>query len=559
MVTPETSGAGEPKRPKRPKAVALAMMGLAAGLVALIGLTQPDPPPTAETTIPTVTTVAAPAAPTTTVAFVAQGDPLEFEVVEPDGYPLALMESDAGEILVVQGDSEADGIVGVRARVSRDGIAWENRGEPIGPPNRIQGATVTSAGLVLYGQDGAGDPTLWISKDGRSWNRSVVDPDGSWEVFALGTTSDLMLTYGFSSAWTELERLIRDRFGASDWQFQTVYQEDEGLPEVVIHSPLGIPLAKYTVSELGMDPERFDQSDPSRIRATTDGLEWYDASLPEVGYQGELFEGHDGELWSVRHEDFTTRLFSTTDGLTWRERGDTGASNAQVFPWRGGLLSISADMRFRTSTDGGDWSDRTALRQLFAAPWDWYPQAIHAKDSGIALVATSTVPRTEEQLPADEGTVVVERDRFAVRISPTLITVFDTDRVTVLATIARWTTTLTSTVSFDAEAGTVTIHRGPESEPLVTFTIDELADIEAQITPPPVPWVNRHVLVTSPDGCSWTSQELALPSPSMQVYSTVIVGNRLALTVGDVVEADAPAEIWWAELPEANGQDCAEE
>lgn len=549
MVTPDTTEPSGPRPVGRGRMVVAAAVLVAAGAI-IAGQTEPSVPGPNDTTGTTDTTIAL-ITPTTTVAFVTQGDPLQFETMDLDGFPLALLETETGEIVLAQGEVQPEGITAVRIYSSRDGLSWRHLSDPIGPPNRFYGASVTDLGLVVYGQDGSGNPTLWISEDGRSWTTSTIDSGGDWRVYGVGATEDLVLAHGFSSAWTRLDTVVRERFGETGLRYQTLHEGDNE-PRILLHSPLGLPLEEFTMAELGMDPAEFEEPDKDEVRATTDGVEWYEATLPHTGYIAGLFEGHDGELWTVRQEDFTTRLFSTTDGLTWRERGDAGASAAHILPWREGLVSISPDMRIRTSADGVEWATVT-LRDLFTAPHEWYVQPLSASDAGIAVLAQRLL-RGPEQFDPEETTIVFEREGRVVRITPSLVTVFDSDRQTVLVNVARWSSVPTGSVSFDEDGRTVTIHRGPGGEPLVTFTVDELAELETESH---LLAANRQqdsqtVLMTSRDGCAWTTQELVLPDPTWHVYSGVLVGDRLALSVDTLSEPGMAAQLWWASLPEPN-------
>src|SRR5690606_23346772 len=166
--------------------------------------------------------------------------------------------------------------------------------------------------------------------------------DGRWPVYEVGAIDGLIVVSGYSSTWSELDAAVRERFGELGSRTQTVW-DGQSEPEIVLHSPLGLPLARLTVSELGFDPARFEQTEDQEVWATTDGVEWYPARLPTQGYPAGFFRGSDGDLWQVRSEDFTTSVFGTIDGLTWTERGEVPASGAQMMAWRDDLLSMSPD------------------------------------------------------------------------------------------------------------------------------------------------------------------------------------------------------------------------
>ena len=122
MVTPETSGPGEQSTGSARWKVPVALLTAVAGTAAVFALTAPDPAPSAETS--TVTTVAAPAAPTTTIEFIAQGKPLEFDVASLEGFPMAIMDTEAGELILTQGTTLRQGAVTIQNLVSSDGLSW---------------------------------------------------------------------------------------------------------------------------------------------------------------------------------------------------------------------------------------------------------------------------------------------------------------------------------------------------------------------------------------------------------------------------------------------------
>lgn len=459
---------------------------------------------------------------------------------------MAIMGSEA-ELILAQGTTLGPGTVTIQNLISSDGLSWVPVGDPIGPPNQIFGATATGLGLAAYGQDGTGAPTLWISEDGRSWTTKTIDPEGRWPVYEVGAIDGLIVVSGYSSPWSELDAAVTERFG--EFVSRTPVWDGQREPEIVLHSPLGLPLARFTVSELGFDPVQFVQAEDQEVWATTDGVKWYPARLPIQGYPANFFSGSGGELWHVRNEDFTTRVFGTIDGLTWTERGEVPASGAQMLAWRENLLSISPDLRVQISADGQEWA-MSSLREIFTEPTAWYPQLLAVGDQGVAIVAHLARTNTQEHTNPDD--VIFEHQGREVRITPSLVTVFDSDRQTVLANVARWTDVVTSTVSFDEEARTVTIHRGPGGEALVTFTFEELAELETESE---VEHAMEYpdtlqVLLTSSDGCNWTSQELALPDPTHLVYSAAIVASRLALAIGDSFGLETDSQVWWAQLPD---------
>src|SRR5690606_41300992 len=88
--------------------LARGLLTLAVGAVAIVALTQPDPSPAADSA--TTTTLVPPTVPTTTIVFIAQGEPLRFQTADLEGIPLAVGETTNGEMVVIRGLGGSRGI-----------------------------------------------------------------------------------------------------------------------------------------------------------------------------------------------------------------------------------------------------------------------------------------------------------------------------------------------------------------------------------------------------------------------------------------------------------------
>lgn len=540
-VTPDTP---EPDRPKaaRNRGPAIGLLGLAA-LVAILALTQPDPPPVAEAT---TTTIGRPSSPTTTIAVIAQAEPLRFQAVDLDGIPLAVGETRDGEMVVIRSRFTHLGFEEADVLISRDGLSYEPIAKAVPSGSRIYGAQIGATGMFIHGQDRSGAPTVWRSEDGRSWTSSVVEPEGRWPIYTLGVSETLLLALRYSDSMTEVQEVVADRFDGLPIEYE--FSSSSGGPtRLIVRSPLGIAVGSFTLEELGLPADLLDAPGTPKVRASTDGVEWYDATLP-FPPSGEMFQGDDGELWAPAYDDFTTRIFSTTNGIEWTERADLRRSGSYVQPWRGGYVSASESLELGLSTNGLSWH-RTSFRDHFTNPGEWNFNTLAAGEGGLAILADRYNRGIRSGRGVEEPYVDFEREGLLVRVRPERVQVFGDDRSSPLVELGRWTDVVSPNATYDPGSRELTIHHGPDREPLLTLTIDELIEMEFEAIDEMSFEDLQQVLLTSSDGCAWTVQELDLPSKSY-TFMTEVAGDRVVLGVGEFFRTGGRGQLWWAPLPE---------
>lgn len=547
-MMPKSNDRVSPDRPdeetpsKRGNRLAIGLLTLAAGAVAIVALTQPDPPPTADSA--TTTTLVPPTVPTT-IAFIAQGEPLRFQTVDLEGIPLAVGETTNGEMVVIRGLVGSRGIEEVEVLASRDGESFEPVAQPTPRGSRVTGARVGATGMYVYGQDPTGAPTVWKSEDGRSWSTSVVDPEGRWQIHSVVATETLLLAFGYSNAMTRMEDAVADRFDGLEVA-PGPYSTSGEPTGIIVWAPLGIAVGSFTLEELGLPADLFDSDGTTEARAFTDGVGWFHATIPHPA-TGAMFAGDNGELWAAAHEDLTTRIYATTNGVDWIERADLGRSGAYMRPWRDGYVAVSQSLELSMSTDGRRW-ERTSLRDHFTNPREWY-STIAADEGGLAILSNHYTRGIDPGPDSGPPFVDFEREGLLVRVWPELVEIFGDDRSNPLVRLGRWTDGASPSVSYDPGSQVLTIHHGPDHEQLLTFTVDELADLEREADLQTAFPSEEQVLLTSPDGCAWTVQELQLPSRSY-TFLIEVVGDRVVLGVGGFYRTGGRGQLWWAQLPD---------
>lgn len=544
-MMPKPNDRVSPDRPdeetpsKRGNRLAIGLLTLAAGAVAIVALTQPDPPPTADSA--TTTTLVPPDSPTTTTEVLIRGQQLEFRTIELDAFPILLAELNRGELLLITSKSGRDSVrfEDVEVSSSVDGATWEDIGHTIDPEASLHGADITAQGLILSGRDAAGSPAFWTSQDGRSWHEVVIDAGATWPVSAVGASDQLLVAVGYPDIWAEIvDRLTEEVGDLAPWFH--AWQEDSGEISLTV-SPLWIPIARFSLEDLGFDTADLDSPPEIEVHASADGgATWYPAALPEGGTAGEMFVGADGRLWIVVHEEYVARLYSTLDGITWAEQSGFPGTGAMVKPWRGGFFA--SDFNLDITVVGRDAitvDDRA--RGLFAEPGQWFATDIATGDAGMAIA----VRRTSRGL--EESDVTIEHNGMTVTVTAYQVTIEDADG-RVIISVPRHTEPREIEISYDSVTEEVVFTRSGTDE--VTIPIDDLLEIEAKVQGE---WARRserdgNVLLTSSDGCTWNSQLLRLPNAGFQVYDVSMVGELLAVTIGQTFAPPRTAQIWWAEL-----------
>lgn len=518
------------RRHRRAVAAGAGLFAIIAGLLAVSVLTQPGP---------ASTTTTAPAGTTTTAAVVPGGELLAFETMGLDGSPIVIAPVPTGETVVVV--ASPDGSVEAMATT---GGPWEHLPSPVEEGAVVAaGATVPDA-VVLHGHDASGATAIWLSRDGRSWQKAVVDPSGRRSVVGVAGGGALIFSWGLEDGWRLLDAALVERMGPAGRRYQ-LFSQGDGPAEVLAQSPLGLPIGRFTLDELGVDPADLETG-VQWAMASRDGVEWTEAALPDDRFPSSPFAGDDGRVYDI---DVEGLLLSTGDGLTWVEEAVIGAPGIVIQPWRG-WLSHGPDPILWASRDASAWRE-IDLGPLFAEPELWKLGGVAAGDAGLAVVAMQQSAIGEPR-PA---TVEARYGQHLVRVTDAAVEVAAPGGET-LVSIPRTAVAPDPRVSFDPAAQEVTI--GDDAgTPLITLSIEELGRLEdkhedaAMGAAPEI----ASALLTSPDGCAWTTQELGV-GPGRTIHDVRIVGARVFLVIGGTFRLDR-TELWWADLPAGGGAgDC---
>ena len=206
---------------------------------------------------------------------------------------------------------------------STDGETWEPLETGLRPDMYIQAIEEGPAGYLLVGgQGGETNPTLWLSSDALTWE----------------------LVHEFSQ----------------DQQFVQLHDGDGGADGYVV---------------IGRRIEKDSSSYQRFAFASADGREWVERAEPfgadDQGFVWEVAVSSRGGDWmaTIGNREETTSLWSSVDGLTWSEAGSLDARNltttsAGLFEEVGNELILAPGASVFmdgtpgawSSTDGSTWS-----------------------------------------------------------------------------------------------------------------------------------------------------------------------------------------------------------
>jgi hypothetical protein len=256
-------------------------------------------------------------------------------------------------------DTGSSSVVSLR---STDGETWEPIETGLPGDVAIQAIEEGPAGyLLVAGQTGNSNPTLWLSSDALTWE----------------------LVHEFSQ----------------DQQYVQLHDGDGGAEGYVV---------------IGRRIERDGSSSYERFAfASADGREWVEQAAP-FGPDNQDFvwevavSSHGGDwLATLGHRDETTQLWASADGLTWTEAGSLDARNlttasaglfeeigAELILAPGGSVFWDGTPGVWSSTDGTTWSPIDLGADAYAGD-------VAVGDGVVAM--TGTIPGPAEGFTSTAG------------------------------------------------------------------------------------------------------------------------------------------------------------
>lgn len=239
--------------------------------------------------------------------------------------------------------------------------------------------------LYAVGRDGDGSALLFVSRDGRNWNREpVLLPEGmDWaDLHAVATDGRTTVAVGSAGANSAAAWLRND-----DGSWMPARLDD---PQPKFAVMLDVLASGAGFIAVGTANQGFDTDELAAIWTSHDGSSW--ARLPIAPHVGGLSDliVDDGRLIAVGMADSRASIWSSDDGLAWQAAGPfgpTGTGFASIVRAGRELLAVGPYLHPWVSRDGVHWTEMTRGPQLERVVW-----------TGSALVGYMNFLR-----PGDEG------------------------------------------------------------------------------------------------------------------------------------------------------------
>lgn len=513
--------------------VGLGLAGLAAAVAAVV-LTEDEPEPDA---LPPTTTLAPTTVPPTTVppttvpptSVPADDDPADQDAAQLAGThgwseladlgdvtPLAFGEHEGTSYVFATGGRTllagypSAGLWGWR---SADGTTWEPMGRMLGDDAWITAVDIGPRGFVAAGTGPDQQPIAWRSADGDDWEREElpVDRPGFVPQFVVaGDDVDVIagrdnLTPGLTVA-TALEERFADRdldgYGLGTFQGGSSAQGDAAT-HAFVTGPFGIVMASVEFGEIGLDPSGGADDGITTAIWSSDGDAWSGETLDDVWPAG-LTSASDGSVLLSTTAPEGSAVRRSPDGEAWSDPVEIDVMAPTGWRDRYIARSRGSGARLAVADDLTSWH-HVPLEGLLEPMRDPLVIDVSAGREAMAVVAmswgaedpdidrsiTSTFVRGEYTLTASslERDLVLYRDGDEVsRFRPGSLSQPHADDVR------------RDPVAADLERETVAFLDPASGDVLIEFTVEELRDLEAGITPPGEAAVT---VLTSRDTTNW--------------------------------------------------------
>ncbi|MEM9203832.1 MAG: zinc ribbon domain-containing protein [Actinomycetota bacterium] len=367
----------------------------------------------------------------------------------------------------------------------------------------IDGATVTSIapsddGAIAVGTNEAGHPTVWRSSDGLTWAAEQLpisdDTTRNADPLVVVASGNTTIVWGAEpNAWTELQNAISARY--PDLGVPVGLETYEGQGSVEVVGPFGLTVVDLGFAELGLAADDLWSSTggPS-VSWTNTGDGWIVEPLSAgatslINAEGTILQTVAGSLGPE---------VSTFDDSEWSE------PISFPDPWslsHWGDRYVTTDQSGVLSVFGADF----AMEERLQIPDHRFGHDVSATigtDAGLVVFTTNW----DADDASDDERVILLRDGYTVEARTGELQIRQGDDI--LVREFRGGSNDNYRVDIDATPPTVTF-LDSVGAPLVTFTLSELAELEA-VSPDPggAPTTNHRLLFTR-DGEGWHGGDFA--------------------------------------------------
>lgn len=454
--------------------------------------------------------------------------PLDWDVALTGGVGFPALTIDIGESTFVYSiDGNTAWTTGGELHTYRraPGGEWTDVGTMLDAGARVTAVWPTPAGAVAVGSDADARPTLWRTTDGTTWNADVLPPvgdlgfDGAIPRIAA-TNDDITVVVGSPpDPWALLHDEVRKRFDDVN-----VGLEISGGPDmpttVTVRGPFGIVVDELELTELGIDPELFDDSNNANL---------VDVPTWENTGDGWGTSSSDGRLHDVMMaSDRVLGVWANELGPEVRPLAEDGwgepirfANVWQINPW--GDRFVGANRMSGVAVFDGD-GELIERYDVPGAAAMGNIVSVTADDTGMVVLESIWEP-TEE--PESRIRTVVLRDGYTLEAADGELELRTGDEIILRSSLFWMGGNDRHTVDLAAPEPQITF-LSEDGEPLVAFTIAELADLERQ-THSVFDSRERLRVLFSDDGSTWYGGEVGTED-SFGWMETHLTGSRIIAT-----------------------------
>ncbi len=522
--------ATEPSRKAALVSVLALAVALFGGLAVFSWVTSDDSPTAAP---PAATTPPSTVGPTTSVqesssdespaTLVKVGEPLVWHPGPEIGelMPVGIVEHD-GQVLFFATEPRqrfgpgATGL-GLAAWRSSDGASWESLGTVIDPPNELASVTANPAGMVAVGRNSEGAAAIWRSVDGTGWDMEILpeaSPSTSDEVVptmaaSIGGIDVVVGVSGPTDYSARFYRALQELTGrsADDFSFSLTTGAES---KVEVRGPFGLLLDSLSAEDLGLtqDELRLAASGGTAEHAavvwsSTDGADWQMSILDRIFPVGLAVTGNKFVLVSRGGAD--SQIWMSDDGTTWQDNSDGSVRLASIVSWGQMLLAarIQDPVDLVVSGDGIDWQPIN-LAGVIPDRYLLNAGSVTAGDNGVAVAASQVSLDQDSQQPPAEAILV--KDGYTLTANGSGVLVLRRGEETLL-TATGLSASQDDFIS-DLGEGTVTFVDSTTSDPYITFTLDELRQLEAAAGYGQHSATQRSMILYTPDTKTWSATDV---------------------------------------------------
>ena len=487
------------------------------------------------------------------------GPPLEWRPGPELGAGRPLLVSEWRGVLMLLAATPTASGGGLTGWASDESLGWRSLGELVPGPASVSSVVAFDEVFWAVGVDAGGDLTVWRSEDALEWTPSRLDapdPGPGRTLFTVAATSGDGLVVA-SRAEFDPRKWLSDERPELNGVVDDLGWGWGGEPlRVSIFGPFGIELFGATADDLGVPEPDALTLDPSVASDTSvwvsdDGRSWDLATTLEGTAITSIVEGPDGELLAAGRTGSrsTITLVSVDGGATWDEVAGNGSPASAAAVWGDAVVGVGAFYDDVRVLDDERWRSM-GLEQLVGGAENWRVDDVTADARGLVVTATEFQPDSFGVAQPTRAVAINAGHALTAAADAGELIVTDPDGAVVLRTNLYSGRPHPHIVPNLAER-TITFNNEATGEPAVTFTIDELTQLE-RASFGHLTGRTKYSIHYSTDGTTWSAHDLDdIAGPGNHVSNVALTSTQIVIAVQPVAGANGggPISLWFAARP----------